>query len=102
MATQLLGAYLSDRFPDGTTINVYPADSYITGQNIVPSGAALFSGTFSGTSGLSVTGLTANARYVANGAGQSVRFTAAPTVPAVINSPWKSTVAARRSALGFT
>lgn len=108
MATHVLSAQRSDIFPDTTSVSVYPQDSFVMGQGNAPAPggiAAIFTGAFSGTAGLSVTGVTADQRYVAYGAnGGVLRFTAIPSAFVTLTkmSPWKTVVANRRTALGFT
>lgn len=80
MATHNLGAALTEKFPHGTSVAVYAANSDVAPS---PSGAALFSGTWDGTTGLAATGMTANSKYVlagvVNGAYRMIHFTALPT-----------------------
>lgn len=103
MASHTLTAELADRWPDGTTVTVYPIAAARDGR-AQPGGPSTFSGTFNATTGLTVTGVTANTQYVGwasvGGLGVPVRFTAIPSY--VAPSKWSVVVAARRSALGFT
>ena len=87
---------VDSRWPSGTSVKVYPANSLSPNGVSDPTGSAVATVATSGGD-LALTGLVADKPYVAWALGKAIRFSISAFVA---GTTWKAKVAARRAAMG--